>query len=222
MNLLKYVITDLFDLKIIKYSLFPLLISIVFWGIVFYFFSTDIVGFIHYYVSYLPFANTVNNILTNIGSTIVLIFLYYEMVILSMGIFIAFFVDKITGRINEKYYHLGIRKISLSEGILVSVKGFIYFLLFFILTFYLFFIPVINIFYQVFLWSLAIKKSLVFDSTALFCDYKTFEKKQNLKIWTLVFITSFVYFLPVISLFGYVFQLIIMTHFVLSQCLKKK
>ena len=86
-------------------------------------------------------------------------------------------MDKITKRINEKYYNLPVKEASLIEGIWVSLKGVLNFLIFFILTFYLLFIPVVNIFYQVFLWSLAIKKPLVFDSSALFCDYKEFEKQ---------------------------------------------
>jgi hypothetical protein len=176
------------------------------------------VSFIHSYVALLPFGESINNILSSVGSTIVLMFLYYELVILSIGIFSSFFVDKITSIINEKYYNLPERKTSLIEGIWVSIKGVINFVIFFVLTFYLLFVPVVNIFYQVFLWSLAIKKPLVFDSTALFCDYKEFERKNNLKIWAIIFFTSFIYFIPILSFFGYTLQLIIMTHFSLSRC----
>jgi len=218
MSFIKYAFADLFDSKIIKYSFAPLFLSILFWGAVFYFFSGNIVDLVHAYISYLPFGESINNILLSVGSTIVLMFLYYELVILSIGVFSSFFVDKITARINEKYYRLPQKEASLIEGILVSLKGMLNFLLFFILTFYLLFIPVVNIFYQVFLWSLAIKKPLVFDSSAMFCDYKRFERENNLKIWTIIFATSFIYFIPLLSFFGYTLQLIIMTHFVLSKC----
>jgi len=218
MNVIKYAFSDLFDSKIIKYSFAPLFISIIFWGVVFYLFSGDIVNLVHTYISYLPFGESINNILTNVGSTILLMFLYYELVILSIGVFSSFFVDKITAIINEKYYNLPERETNLIEGILVSLKGMLNFIIFFVLTFYLLFIPVVNIFYQVFLWSLAIKKPLVFDSSAMFCDYKEFERKNNLKIWSLIFFTSFIYFIPILSFFGYTLQLIIMTHFVLNKC----
>jgi hypothetical protein len=216
----KYAFVDLFDSKIIKYSFAPLFLSILFWGIVFYFFSDNIVNLVYSYISYLPFGESINNILSSVGSTIVLMFLYYEAVILSIGVFSSFFVDKITKRINEKYYNLPVKETSLIEGIWVSLKGVLNFLIFFILTFYLLFIPVVNIFYQVFLWSFAIKKPLVFDSSALFCDYKEFEKQNNLKIWSLIFVTSFIYFIPLLSFFGYTLQLIIMTHYVLNKCNK--
>jgi uncharacterized protein involved in cysteine biosynthesis len=220
MNIFKYAFSDLFDSKIIKYSFAPLLLSVIFWGAVFYFFSGNIVSIVHTYISYLPFGESINNILAGVGSTIVLMFLYYELVILSIGVFSSFFVDKITSRINEKYYNLPQKDTSVIEGVLVSLKGMLNFIIFFILTFYLLFIPVVNIFYQVFLWSLAIKKPLVFDSSAMFCDYKEFERKNNLKIWFLIFFTSFIYFVPILSFFGYTLQLIIMTHFVLNGCKK--
>ena len=100
----------------------------------------------------------------------------------------------------------------------VSLKGIVQFLLIFAFTFYLLFIPIINIFYQLFLWSIANKKALVFDSASLFCDYKEIEKRYNINIWIIVFITSLIYFIPIISLFGYAFQLIIVTHFILKKC----
>jgi len=221
MKFLKYAVADLFDSKIIKYSLAPLFLSIVFWGAVFYLFSGKIVDYIHAYVSYLPFGENINAILLNIGSTFLLVFLFYELVILGIGVFSSFFVDKITARINEKYYRLPQKEVSLLEGIIVSIKGIILFVIVFLFTFYLLFIPVVNIFYQVFLWSLAVKKPLVFDSVGMFCDYKKFEKTNNFKIWTLVYLSSFLYFIPLISFFGYTLQLIIMTHFALSKCKNK-
>lgn len=218
MNIFKYAFSDLFDSKIIQYAFAPLLLSVVFWGVVFNLFSSNIISLVYSYISFLPFGENINHLLSNIGSTIVLMFLYYELVILSIGVFSSFFVDKITSRINEKYYNVHQNDVSVIEGVLVSLKGILNFIIFFVLTFYLLFIPVVNIFYQVFLWSMAIKKPLVFDSSAMFCDYKEFEKKKNLKIWSIIFITSFIYFIPILSFFGYTLQLIIMTHFVLNGC----
>ncbi len=222
MNMFKNAFNDLFDSKIIQYAFAPLFISVVFWGVVFNLFSSNIMSFIYSYISFLPFGENINHLLSNMGSTIVLMFLYYEAVILSVGVFSSFFIDKITSRINEKYYNVHQNNISVVEGLLVSLKGMLNFIIFFILTFYLLFVPVVNIFYQVFLWSMAIKKPLVFDSSAMFCDYKEFERKKNLKIWSVVFITSFIYFIPILSFFGYTLQLIIMTHFVLNNCSKIK
>jgi hypothetical protein len=82
------------------------------------------------------------------------------------------------------------------------------------------FIPVLNIFYQLFMWSILNKKPLVFDSSYLFFDPKKIEKELGIKAWVVVFLTSVVYFIPVVSWFGYTIQLIFMTHVVLKRCSK--
>ena len=215
------IIKDLFSSKILKYIVAPFFISLIFWGIVFYFFSDNIINLVMFYVSFLPFGDSVNKIIGNIGSFIILVFLYYQLVIISLGFFSAFFVEKIVKYINDKYYHFPEKKINIIEGVKFSLKGIVQFLLIFIFTFYFLFIPIVNIFYQLFLWSIANKKALLFDSASLFCDYKKIEKKYNINIWILVFITSIIYFIPIISLFGYAFQLIIVTHFILKKCKKE-
>jgi len=195
-------------------------LDMLFWAVVFYFFSDNVFDLLKGYISLLPFGENINGILFSLGSGIIGAIVYYELVILSMGVFSAFFIDKITEIINAKHYRLEVKGASLLKGVWISIKALFIFLLILLVTFYMFFIPVLNIFYQVFLFSVAVKKPLVFDSSALFCDFEELEKKYNLKIWTLVFVSSFVYFIPVISFFGYLIQLIMMTHFLLSGCKK--
>ena len=152
------IIKDLFNTKILKYIVAPFFISLIFWGAVFYFFSDNIVNLVMLYVYFLPFGESVNKFIANIGSFIILFFLYYQLVIISLGFFSSFFVEKIVKYINNKYYHLPEKKINLIEGMIVSLKGMVQFLLIFAFTFYLLFIPIIYIFYQLFLWSMLIKK----------------------------------------------------------------
>ena len=216
--MLTNILKDLFDSKIIKYALMPFFISMLVWGVVFFIFSDDILNVVSSYLSALPFGSSVNEWISNIGGVLLLVFLYYQLVIISTSLFSAFFVEKIVLHINSKYYNKSVRESSLKEGIIVSLKAIVAYILLFIFTFYLLFVPVVNIFYQLFLWSVATKKPLVFDSASLFCDYKSFEKKHNIKIWLIVFFTSLIYFIPVISMFGYSFSLIVMTHFVLKNC----
>ena len=104
------IIKDLFNTKILKYIVAPFFISLIFWGAVFYFFSDNIVNLVMFYVSFLPFTESINKIIANIGSFIILLFLYYQLVIISLGFFSSFFVEKIVKYINNKYYHLPEKK----------------------------------------------------------------------------------------------------------------
>ncbi len=215
------VLEDLLDSKILKYTFLPFLMSVIFWSVVFALFFHSIYSFLTGYVSHLPFGNGISDILSALGSAIVAVVLYYFAVISTLGVFASFFIDKITLRINEKHYGCEVKEAALKEnakGVLISVFSFLIYLILFLLTFWMLFIPVVNIFYQLFMWSILNKKPLVFDSSYLFLDYKKFEKENNLKIWTIVFVTSLIYFIPFVSLFGYTFQLIILTHSALKKC----
>jgi len=215
------IIKDIFDKKILKYTILPFVIDLIFWLIIFMFFSNNIIGFLESVVSHLPFGEKIENILANIGGIILIIVLYYVAVIATLGIFTSFYIDKIVLRINELHYNCNVRKTSFKEtlyGVFISIKAFLIYLIIFIFTFYLLFIPIVNIFYQMFMMSILNKKPLTFDSSYLFFNPKEIEKKYNFAIWVRVFLSSFIYLIPLISLFGYTFQLIITTNFILKQC----
>ncbi len=209
---------DLFDKEILKYTLLPLGISLVFWGILFFLFGDDLLDFLASYSENLPFGSKISDIINSAGWLILVLF-YYLLSISTLGVFSSFFIDKIVLRINEKHFHYQVRKISFKDtlyGIWVSIKSFLIYILLSIFTFWMLFIPVVNIFYQLFMWSILNKKPLVFDSSYLFFDPKEVERKLGIKAWIVVFLTSVVYFVPVVSWFGYTIQLIFMTHLVLK------
>jgi uncharacterized protein involved in cysteine biosynthesis len=218
------VFSDFFDKKILKYTFLPFLLSLIFWGVVFFFFKDFIYDVLNVYLAKIPyFGDKVSEVLSAIGSGIVIFLLYYISVISTLGIFSSFFIDKIVERINEKHYNLPKRNVTFKDtvkGVLIALKSFFIYFVIFIFTFFLLFIPIVNIFYQMFMWSVLNKKPLVFDSSYLFTQPEEIEEKYNIKIWTLVFFSSLIYFIPFVSLFGYTFQLILMTHFVLNNLLK--
>jgi len=211
---------DLFDGKILKYTILPFFIDLIFWLIVYWFFSDKIISFFVNLLNYLPFGEKFSQSIGSIGGVLLTVLFYYISVISTLGIFSSFFIDKIVLRINEKHFHLPIKKASFKDtlkGIYISLKSFFIFLIVFIFTFYLTFVPIVNVFYQMFMLSILNKKPLVFDSSYLFFEPKEIEKKFNFKIWLLVIITSVIYLIPIISLFGYTFQLIFLAHFVLKK-----
>ncbi len=214
------ILEDLFDGKIIKYSLLPLLISIIFWGIIFYFFGDNLLNLLSNYAKVLPYGDVLVNIINSTG-WIVLLLLYYLLTISTLGVFSSFFIDHIVLRINEKHYNCTPKKPTLKDtiyGVITSIKSLLLYLVLFILSFWMLFIPVVNIFYQMFMWSILNKKPLIYDSSYLFFDVRKIEKKLGIKAWVVVFLTSFIYFIPIISWFGYTFQLIFISHLVLKHC----
>jgi uncharacterized protein involved in cysteine biosynthesis len=217
MNILK----DVFDREILKYTFLPFLISIIFWAVVFFIFKDTINSFIFSFISHLPFSQNLENFISDIGSFVVIGILYYFSVISTLGVFSSFFIDKIVLRINEKHYNCPVRNTNFQDilkGVLLSLKSFLIYFVIFIFTFFLLFIPIVNIIYEMFLLTILNKKPLIFDGSYLFLEPERIEKEDKFKINLLVFLSSVIYFIPFISLFGYTFQLILMTHFVLKKC----
>ena len=213
---------DLFDRVIIKYTLMPLALSLVFWAVIFLLFGDNLLNLAAQYSKSLPYGDTIASLITSAG-WIVLIVLYYLLSIATLGVFSSFFVDHIVLRINEKHFHCKPRKTTWRDtlyGFWISIQSFLIYLILFIFTFWMLFIPVLNIFYQMFMWSVLNKKPLVFDSSYLFFDPRKIEKELGIKAWIVVFITSVVYFIPIVSWFGYTIQLIFMSHLVLKRCAK--
>jgi hypothetical protein len=159
----------------------------------------------------------------NSAGWIFLILLYYLLTISTLGVFSSLFIDKIVLRINEKHFNCTPKKTTFKDtlyGLWVSVKAFLIYIVLSIFTFWMLFIPVVNIFYQMFMWSVLNKKPLIFDSSYLFFNPKEIEEKLGIKAWLVVFFTSVVYFVPIVSWFGYTIQLIFMSHMVLKKCSK--
>jgi hypothetical protein len=205
------VLKDLFDKEILKYTFLPLLLSLGFWGIMFFIFGGNILNFFAYLSTYLPKGDEISNFIKEYGWS-VLIFLWYLGVISTIGLFSSFFIDKIVLRIN-RHYNCPVKKVNFKDtlkGVFISLKAFFIYLIIFMFTFWMLFIPVVNVVYQLFMWSVLNKAPLEFDSTYLF------KIKPN-KNFFLVFITSLIYFVPFLSLFGYTFQLIFMTHYNLKK-----
>jgi hypothetical protein len=216
------VLEDLLDNVILKYTLLPLGMSLIFWGALLIFFGNDILSVIADYSKTLPYGDVISGFINSAG-WIFLIVLYYLLSISTLGVFSSLFIDKIVLRINEKHFSCTPRKTTFKDtlyGLWISIKAFLIYIFLSIFTFWMLFIPVVNIFYQMFMWSILNKKPLVFDSSYLFFNPKEIEKELGIKAWLVVFLTSVVYFVPVVSWFGYTIQLIFMSHMVLKRCNK--
>ncbi|NPA11600.1 MAG: thiamine monophosphate kinase [Epsilonproteobacteria bacterium] len=207
------ILNDLFDREILKYTFMPLGLSLLFWAVVFWLWGDDVINFVASLAQNLPYSDKIVSLIQS-SSFLVLGGLYYLLSISTLGLFSSFFVDKIVLRINQKHYNCPVKEAGFKDtlrGVVVSLKALFLYFVIFIFTFWMLFIPVVNVVYQMFMWSILNKAPLEFDAGYLF----DVEKKG---IWWIVFLTSAVYFIPLLSYFGYSFQLIFVTHYILRSC----
>ena len=212
-------IKDIFDKKILFTSLIPIIVSAVFWGFVFFIFHTQINSFFVYIVSHIPFFSDVNwlkNLVEAIGG----IFIYYQLLIITSVMIVGIIADKIVDRVNEKYYHLEKNGFgSMVGSILISLKQNLIFILLFILLLPTMFIPLLNVFVNVVLWMILIKKPLFYDSISMYASKDEYRMLQNdkFKITMISFLSALLFLIPIIGIFIYIFQLLIFTHFNLNR-----
>ena len=169
---------DFLDPRILLISLLPISLAAVFWGLVFYVFQEQInTGLERFLMRYLPafIADWAAAISGVIGG----IFIYYELLLITAVMIVGLIADIVVGRINTRQYQLEKRGFgSLSGSLLISLRSNAFFIILFVITLPLLFVPVLNILVHLFLWVVLIKSPLFYDSIAMFA---TREEYQTLK-----------------------------------------
>lgn len=211
---------DLFDRKILLTSLIPIIIAAILWGIIFFIFHTQINQFVVYLVSHIPFIGN-NSWVQSVVEAIGGIFIYYELLIITSVMIVGIIADSIVDRINSKYYNIEKKGFgTILESIFIALKQNLIFFILFIIFLPAMFIPLLNIFVHIFLWSILIKKPTFYDSISMYATKEEFKFLQNSNKMTIIIITflcaSF-FLIPIFGIFVYIIQLLIFTHFNLQR-----
>ena len=211
---------DLFNKKILLTSLIPIIIAAIFWGVVFFIFHNSISQFVSYLVSHIPFIGDkswVQSLVETVGG----ILIYYELLIATSVMIVGIIADKIVDEINSKHYHIKKRGFgTVGESIFISLKQNIIFFILFIIFIPAMFVPVLNIFVHLFLWSILLKKPTFYDSASSYATKDEFNTLKNTNKFTLTAITiisASLFLIPVIGIFVYILQLLMFTHFNLKR-----
>jgi len=213
-------IKDVFDKKIFFTSLIPIVVAATFWGVVFFTFHTQINSFFVYLVSHIPFFGD-TTWLKNIVETVGGIFVYYQLLILTSVLIVGLIADKIVDKINAKYYHLkkdGFGSVAGSIGI--SLKQNAIFIVLFLILLPTMFIPLLNIFVNLLLWMILIKKPMFYDSISMYAsrdEYAILEKNEKMSTVMISLLSASLFLVPILGVFVYILQLLIFTHFNLKR-----
>lgn len=213
-------IKDMFDTRILFTSLIPIIISAIFWGFIFFIFHGGVNSFLTWTIQYIQFigdAQWLKDIVASIGG----IFVYYELLIITSVMIVGIVADKIVDTINDKYYHNEKRGFgTVAESIFISLKQNVIFLILFILLLPAMFIPVLNIFVHIFLWSILIKQPTFYDSISIYAtkdEFKKLKKSNKIKTWTITIISASLFLIPIFGVFVYILQLLMFTHYNLKR-----
>ena len=211
---------DLFNKKILLTSLIPIIIAAIFWGVIFFIFHTSISHFVSYLVSHIPFIGDkswVQSLVETVGG----ILIYYELLITTSVMIVGVIADKIVDEINNKYYHIEKRGFgTVGESIFISLKQNIIFFILFVIFIPAMFVPVLNIFVHLFLWSILLKKPTFYDSASSYAtkdEFNTLKNTNKLTLTLITIISASLFLIPVVGIFVYILQLLMFTHFNLKR-----
>ena len=156
---------------------------------------------------------------------IVAVYIFYNLFILTLFLVIFIFAKPFLEAIRElEYPNIEINienKFALKR---VIIKDVLMFLVLFILLFPLFFIPIINIGVQLFLWTKLYHDSFLYFVCNEYCSKDEFEELQKHKLKTILIaiIAASFNFLPIVNFFAPFFAVIMFFHCVMELKLKRR
>ena len=201
--------------KILFISLLPIFAAALIWGGVFYLFYDQIHAALLQWMAYIPYLDS--ELLLKAIEWVGGAFIYYQLLILTSVMIVGLIADGVVDRVNKRSYELVKSGFgSLGGSMLISLKSNLVFVLLFILTLPLIFVPVLNVVIQLLLWVVLIRTPLFYDSLAMYAtrkEYLALKASQGLAGFTIALAAASLFLIPLVGVFVYVLQLLFFTHF---------
>ena len=205
---------DIFSATVLFFVAKVTIISIAITVILIWLLSGTLTSFITGYLSWIPWewAQTT-------GASVATIAIAYMLFILVLSIITSFMVEPLLKKLAKKHYPevpiIGTANISIS--IMLSLKSGLIFLLLFLFTFPIMFIPLIGAVWMLWLWSILLKAPTIYDVSALFLSDKEEIKKRTKKSTFTAMIAAGFNYIPLLNIFAPVFAQILFLHQILGK-----
>ncbi len=170
------------------------------------------------YLSKIPFVGEWEWVETS-GSLVIALIVGYMLIIITISIATSLFSEPILIALAQKHYPnqppIGGANIAMSTYI--SLKASVVFILLFLITFPLIFVPIIGQVWMLWLWSILIKEPNTYDVGALFIADKSQLKAKDIKSGAIAMIASLFNYIPFLNIFAALFGQILFLHTILSK-----
>jgi uncharacterized protein involved in cysteine biosynthesis len=192
--------------------------SILLWIVVLWF-SWDLYsGMITTYIQKIPFVGSWEWFQSS-GAVVAALIVGYMLMIITVSILTSLYSEPLLIKLAEKHYPgkpvVGTPNIATS--VYLSIKAGVVFLLLFLFTFPLIFIPIIGQVWMLWLWSLLIKEPNTYDVGSLFISDKQLLKREKKKAWLTAMIASLFNYIPLLNIFAPLFGQIMFLHYLLGR-----
>ena len=171
-------------------------------------------GFISAYLSWIPW-----EWLQTSGASVATFSVAYMLFIIIVALLTSLYSEKLLIALAKKRYPdvPVVGSADIITSILLTLKASAVFLLLFIITLPLLFIPIFGQVVILYLWSVLLKEPTIYDVGALFIDDKTTLKEKRKQTRLLAMIAALFNYIPLINIFAPVFAQILFLHHILKE-----
>jgi uncharacterized protein involved in cysteine biosynthesis len=153
------------------------------------------------------------------GAGAATIALSYMLIIIMLSILTSLYAEPLLIKLAKKHYPSAkvIGSPNISTSVYLSIKSGVIFLLIFMFTFPIIFIPIVGQVYMLWLWSIIIKEPTAYDVSSLFITDKKIVKEKTKKSRIIAMIASLFNYVPLLNIFAPVFAQILFLHQILGK-----
>lgn len=168
------------------------------------------------YIAKIPFVGSWEWIQSS-GSFVVALIVGYMLVIITISVATSLFSEPILTALAKKHYpnQPAIGRANIATSIYISIKASIVFIIAFLVSFPLIFVPIIGQVWMLWLWSLLIKEPNTYDVGSLFVSDKSELKAKGVKSGMIAMIASLFNYIPLLNIFAPLFGQILFLHKIL-------
>ena len=211
-------LSDILSPTILSFILKVGLGSIFLWIIVLWF-SWDIYkGMITVYIQKIPFVGNWEWFQSS-GTALAAVVVGYMLVIITVSILTSLYSEPLLIKLAQKHYpgQPVVGTPAIATSVYLSIKAGVVFLLLFLFTFPLIFVPILGQVWMLWLWSILIKEPNTYDVGSLFIADKQTIKREKKKAWLTAMIASLFNYIPLLNIFAPLFGQIMFLHYLLGR-----
>ncbi len=175
-------------------------------------------GLIATYIQKIPFVGSWEWFQSS-GAFLTALIVGYMLIIITITIFTSLYSEPLLIKLAKKHYPnvSVVGSPNITTSVILSIKAGLIFLILFLFTFPLIFIPILGQVWMLWLWSILIKEPTAYDVAPLFIADKKKVKEKTKKSGIIAMIASLFNYVPVLNIFAPVFAQILFLHHILGK-----
>jgi len=210
---------DIFSATVLLFIAKVTILSIAVTSLLIWLFNTTLVNFVKSYLSWIPW-----EWLQTSGAAVATVAIAYMLFIMVLSIITSLMAEPLLIALAKKHYpdRPVIGTADVMTSLLLNLQSGAVFLLLFLFTFPIMFIPLLGAVYMLWLWSILLKKPTIHDVSSLFIKDKKEVKEKTKKSTLLAMVAAGFNYIPILNIFAPVFAQILFLHQIVGEVGSRK